>query len=249
MLGREETMNRLVSLIAMSLVTCQVCTAFADDDLITKRLDDAKSTFEQEQTKLRDDLTGVLKKKADDAKKAGDLKLLERARAEADAWDTKGELPKIVSTRSYEEGLKKTRMKMELAFTAAVKEYTKADNIERAKATEAELYEFKNGRASTPAAISPQPLKDGPTKQKLREFLENTTWQPPDAKFWFRLNADGTVTPGWHSNNACLWTVSSTSTIKVQADSERHVQDLEVDMKNGTMKDKRPNEPTYKRIK
>ncbi len=244
-------MTRFRFPVALSVLAFVTGTAFAGDDPITKKLDDAKGTFEQEQNKLRDELTGALKKKADEAKNAGDLKLLEHVRAEAEAWDTKGELPKMVSTRTYDEGVKKSRIKMEDAFKATIKEYTKADNIERAKATETELEEFKNGHASASTQILPQaqPLKDVPSKQKLREFLEDTTWQPPDVKFWFRLNADGSVTPGWHNGNACLWTVSSPSTIKVQTDSERHVQDFEVDIKNGTLKDKRPNEATYKRIK
>ncbi len=244
-------MTRLMLLVATSFLTFCYGMALTDDDSITKKFADAKSTFEQEQNKLRDDLTGALKKKADEAKSAGDLKLLERVRAEADAWETKGELPKVVSTRVYDEGVKKSRMKMEDGFKTAIKEYTKADNIDRAKAVETELDDFKNGRASTPASTIPlpPPFKDRPSKQKLREYLEDTTWQPPDAKFWFRLNADGSVTPGWHNNNACLWIVSSPSTIKVQADSERHVQEFEVDTKNGKMKDMRPNEATYRRIK
>ena len=110
----------------------------------------------------------MLKKKSDEVRSSGDLKLLERLRAEADAWEMKGELPKLISTRLYEDAVRKSRMKMEDAFKTAVKEYTKADNIERAKATEMELDEFKSGRQPLP----PQAAAEAPTKQKLREFLE-----------------------------------------------------------------------------
>jgi hypothetical protein len=164
-------MKHLVFLVAMGIVMLRISSVYADDEPITKKLDDAKSTFEQEQNKLCDDLTSALKKKADDARNAGDLNLFERAQAEADAWDTQGKLPTVVSTRPYDEGVKKSRMKMEDALKTAIKEYTKANNIDQAKATETELNEFKNGPPSTPVVLSPQGIQAA--------WLKRVSLKPP----------------------------------------------------------------------
>ncbi len=53
----------------------------------------------------------------------------------------------------------------------------------------------------------------------LREKLADTAWTWPEAdwpksKAWFLLKADGTARAGWHSR-ACLWTVTSGSSIKM----------------------------------
>lgn len=64
-----------------------------------------------------------------------------------------------------------------------------------------------SGSPGTPVKVA--------TPEELRKRLIGTKWDWPDHNLkdaWFTLNADGTVTAGWHSTSG-LWTVTSASTI------------------------------------
>lgn len=240
-------MNRAMVPIVLGLVMA-IDAPVVGEDPVRANLDDARSTFRTEIDAARDEVLAALRKKEDDAKAAGDLKLVERIRAEADAFTSRGEVPTLVATRAYDEAIRKARLKFEDAFKIARKAYTQAGKIEEAKAVDVELTEFQKTKGVTTTA--PIPVGDPAARHRLRDQLDGTTWKWSDPKLkqnWFRLNADGTLTAGWHTKS-CLWSVASGTTIKVQVTSERDVQELRVDLKAGTLTDVKSRE-VYAKVK
>jgi hypothetical protein len=72
-------------------------------------------------------------------------------------------------------------------------------------------------------------------------------WTDPKVKKgWFRLNTDGTATTGWPAK-ACLWAVSSATTVKAQLTSKRETQKLSFDLMAGNLTDVRTKE-LYRRL-
>ena len=104
-----------------------------------------------------------------------------------------------------------------------------------------------NGKSGTEA---PQKFSKD-EKLKLQKGLVGTKWQWPDTmmgKGWFRLNADGTVTAGWHSTPG-MWEVTSGTTIRaVIMHSPRTPQEISVDLSAGTMRNT-GNTDVYRLIK
>ncbi len=142
----------------IALVFCGVLVGgvvrAADEDAIGAKLATAKAEYEKGLTKARDGLVAELKKKADAAQKAGDLKALEKVDDEIKALEEKDTLPKLVPARDYTEAKRVAAIRLKSAYEAAVKEYTVAGNKDFAKATQAALEELKKETGSD--------AKDGP---------------------------------------------------------------------------------------
>lgn len=67
----------------------------------------------------------------------------------------------------------------------------------------------------------------------LRTQLADTTWIWPDggvSRPWFSLNADGTVTAGWHGKPG-LWTVSPDGTVKMIVSSSGDIHEVRFNSK------------------
>ena len=143
-------MNRLfVNLVACGVLVGGVAAA-AEDDAVEKKLTAAKEEFAKSVEKAKAGLLADLKKRQDDAQKAGDLKLVEKAQAETKAFDTNGTLPKLVSVKSYESQLKTARAKLEDVYVGSVKQYTKDGKFATAKAIDKELDEFRKAGPAAP---------------------------------------------------------------------------------------------------
>jgi hypothetical protein len=138
-------MTRFIqSLAACAALICAVESA-AGDDPVDKKLATAKEEFEKATEKARAGLLAELKKKESAAQKAGDLDMLERAKAEFKAFENNGELPKLVPINGYESQLRVARVRMAESYSVAIKEYTMDGKVALAKAIQQELDEFKRG--------------------------------------------------------------------------------------------------------
>lgn len=142
-------MTRTALAISLAAFLCGGSLA-GDDDSVGKNLATAKEAYGKGVEKARDGLLADLKKKAEAAQKAGELKALEKVLAEVKAFEGGGDLPKSVSTKAYEGQLRATRTKLEEAYASSVKQYTKDGKIDRAKAVQSELDEFKKGTPPKP---------------------------------------------------------------------------------------------------
>lgn len=135
-------MTRSATVLAMCAVLVGG-VAWADEDAIGAKLAVAKTEYEKSLGKARDGLLADLKKKADVAQKAGDLKALEKIEDEVKAFEDKGTLPKLVSTRDFTDATRVARARLITAYMEAVKEYTKAGMVPLAKAAQATLEDLK----------------------------------------------------------------------------------------------------------
>lgn len=143
------------SFAILGFVLCGL--AVGQEDGTRGKLLAARADYEKAVEKSRGGLVAELRKKADAAQKAGDLKTLEAVEGETRAFEVKGALPKSVPTKTYEADVRKARAKLEDAYATAVKEYTKAGQRAQAKAAQQELDEFKKAGASDPAVKGSTP--------------------------------------------------------------------------------------------
>lgn len=126
-----------VSSLASSTVS------FAQEDPVEQKLVESKAQFESATENARTALIEALQKKEDSAKKSGNLQLLLAVQADVKAFEENGDLPKSVPTGVYEGQMKRARVRLEAAYSEAVKLYTKDGSVELAKAVQKELDEFK----------------------------------------------------------------------------------------------------------
>lgn len=147
-------MTRSIRLLAVTaMILCGVVAAAADDPIDAK-LAAAKAEYAKSAEKLKAALLGELKKKAEAAKKAGDLNLLEKVEAEIKAFEEKSAYPKSISTKLYEAEARKAKAKLEDSFGTAIKQYTMDGKIELAKAVRKELEQFKAGGSDSIALFN-----------------------------------------------------------------------------------------------
>lgn len=117
----------------------------SETDPVAQKLAAAKDDYKAAAEKARAGLLADLKRKADAAQKAGDLKMLVKVQAEAKAFEDGGGLPKSVPVKTYEGQLGMALARLEEGYAAAVKQYTRDGKIALAKAVQAEWDEFKKG--------------------------------------------------------------------------------------------------------
>lgn len=136
-------MFRLVVSLATCVVLVYGVVSAEDDVAIDKKLSAAKEKFESATENARAQLLSDLVKKEIAIQKAGDLKGLEKLQAEIKAFEDRGELPTLVSTKRYESMMRTAAEKLEGDFVIAVKQYTKEGKLAQAKAIQSELDELK----------------------------------------------------------------------------------------------------------
>ncbi len=130
----------------------------AEDDPIKAKLDKAKAVYDDRTDKLRAALLKSLDDKEDAARKASNKKLVDQIKAERDAFDLRGELPKIVPTANYLRDGKQAWAALEAAYTTAIKEFTRAKQDDEAAAAEKDLKALKEALAG--ASLSALLTKD-----------------------------------------------------------------------------------------
>lgn len=153
---RGVAMHRaFMAVIVFSVVTLRLLAAedSKDADPIKDRLTAAKETYKKSIDRARAGLVVEMKKKELAAQKAGDLKLLEKLQAETRSFEERDELPKSVSLKVYDGQVRIARMKLEDAYSLAVKQYTKAGEVNLAKAVQQSLDEFRNNKESKVSSL------------------------------------------------------------------------------------------------
>jgi hypothetical protein len=136
----------LLGLGAFLLMLSPFLARAAEPDPIEERLEKAKAAYVDELEKVKQGLLDLLQKKEDTARAEGKKSVVDQVKAERDAFETKAELPKIVTTAPYQQGLKRTRTVLEEAYNLAIKEYTKAKMDAKASALEQELKALKEDK-------------------------------------------------------------------------------------------------------
>lgn len=132
----------------------------ADNDPIKEKLDKAKAAYDDTLDKLRDGLLKELDEKEEAARKKGDKKAVDVVKAEREAFDSRGDLPKVVPTANFLRDCKQARTALELAYSAAIKDYVKAKMDDEAGAAEKDLAAFKDVTGDYGASLSAQLVKD-----------------------------------------------------------------------------------------
>ena len=136
-------MIRSVVLVSACVVLFCGVIAAADEGSVEKRLTTAKEECTKANEKARAALLADLKKKEEEAQKAGDLKRLERVQAETRAFEAEGTLPSVVSVKSCERQVERARDRLDKTYDMAVKQHTKEGNVDLARATQNEWDDFK----------------------------------------------------------------------------------------------------------
>jgi len=142
-----------VARLAISLITCFLvangCPEFAaDDDPIKARFDQAKAAYKVVREQYREAVKNYFDKREEAARKEGNKKLLDQIKAERTAFQDKGDLPRA-APGELKRKLVPARSSMELAYAAAVREYTKAKKDDEAAAVEKEFQQFKKDGDAT----------------------------------------------------------------------------------------------------
>jgi uncharacterized protein (TIGR03067 family) len=118
----------------------------ADDaEAVKEKLFQAKKAYDVEVQKFK---KAVLDKREDTARKGGDKKLVDQIKAEREAFEKNGEIPSMIPP-NVREPVNAARMKLDKAYSTAVKEYLRLKMDDAADATEKEQQEFKKGGLET----------------------------------------------------------------------------------------------------
>ena len=126
-----------------AVVALGLCHARADDaEGVKKKLAEAKKAYADEAEKFQKAVTDLLDKREADARKAGNKKAVEQAKAERFAFETQGELPAMCPPALLTQ-VRTARAKLDAAFTAAVKEHVRLKEDVEAEAIEKEQHQFQ----------------------------------------------------------------------------------------------------------
>jgi len=134
---------RLVSLFVLAALSVSLAPARGADDveMIKEKLYQAKKEYDGEVRKFRKGVGEFLAKREETARNAGNKKLVDQVKAEQEAFEKLGELPaKLPST--LQDQLRNARIKLDKAYTTAIKAYVQAKEDAAAEAAEKEQQKF-----------------------------------------------------------------------------------------------------------
>lgn len=135
--------RRLVCAIGVIPLVFALCQARADDaEGVKKKLDEAKKAYADEVAKFKKGVTDLLDKREEDARKAGNKKLVDQIKAEHAAFEKTGELPAVIPV-ALRQQITAARGKLDKAYSAAVKDYVRLKEDAAAEATEKEEQKFQ----------------------------------------------------------------------------------------------------------
>jgi hypothetical protein len=134
--------HRHVSALTLLLLTIGLCPARADDaEMVKDKLFQAKKDYDAEVQKFKKAIAETLDKREDDARKAGNKKLVDQIKAERDVFEMTGEIPQMVPG-AIREAITAARTKLDKAYSSAFKEYLRLKMDDAAGTTEKEQAEF-----------------------------------------------------------------------------------------------------------
>ncbi len=136
----------LIATLASSVVL------YADDDIVTMQLEKALVSYDEAYDIYIKSVTTWFDRRESEARSRGDKTLVDQISEERQEFTAKNIQPKTLP-RTIKNRLATVKRNTELAYKAAIKEYTKAGRDEEASATEKELIEFEKGRTIPEDAI------------------------------------------------------------------------------------------------
>jgi uncharacterized protein (TIGR03067 family) len=123
----------------------------ADDaEAVKEKLFQAKKAYDVEVQKFRKAVSDLLDKREVTARNAGDKKVVDQIKAEREAFEKNGEMPSMIPP-NVQDPLNAARMKLDKAYSTAVKEYVRLKMDDAAEATEKEQQAFKKSSLETAA--------------------------------------------------------------------------------------------------
>ncbi|MCE9565097.1 MAG: NPCBM/NEW2 domain-containing protein [Planctomycetes bacterium] len=128
----------IVGVLAVGLCLAEA----ADVDTVKEKLFQAKKAFDVESQKFRKAVTDQLDKREDDARKAGDKKVVDQVKTERERFEKWGEFP-LTSPLAASKSITAARATLNKAYTDAVKDYTKIKEDAAAETIEKEQRAFQ----------------------------------------------------------------------------------------------------------
>jgi len=134
--------HRFLFALLTGALAVGLAAARADDaEAVKDKLFQAKKDYDAEVQKFKKAITETLDKHEEDARKAGNKKVVDQIKAERDAFEKTGESPQVVPA-PIREPVTAARTKLDKAYTIAAKEYLRLKMDDAVEATEKERKEF-----------------------------------------------------------------------------------------------------------
>lgn len=132
---------RLLGAVALLALAAGLCPARADEvEAVKEKLFQAKKDYDADVQKFKKAVGDVLDKKEEDARKTGDKKAVDAAKALRRAFEDTGDLPPLPA--AVKQPISAARAKLDKAFAAAVKDYVKLKEDAAAELAEKEQRQF-----------------------------------------------------------------------------------------------------------
>ena len=165
-------MSRLAAAFLV-LMFAGVCSA---EDSTTTHLKRAKEAYEQEMSSMQEDVLKALQD-AEDAvrKRTGDKQRLDQIVADRSSFESHRRWPTSIPTVAFRKRTQKARIELELAYSEAIRDFTKSRNDKAASAAQHEFLVLVTGTAES---VNGRSL-DG---KFFKVFSESCTWHEAKTK-------------------------------------------------------------------
>jgi len=169
-------MIRTLALLTVSTLLFGITFAIGQD-VSDPRIKTAQANFDSTVEKARLGLLADLKKKQDEAQKAGDLKGIEMIEDEVKALIANRILPASISTKIFEGLVRIAQSKLEDTYSTQIKQLTMSGNITLAKTFQKDLEEFIKAKGfiltnlADPIEVIPAKIEYEQEVEKAKEGL------------------------------------------------------------------------------
>jgi len=134
-------MNYRLTFTILGTLMTLCATVAAEGDVVKKKLDSAKMSYEADMEKCGKAIEEWFGKREDVARKDGNKKLVDQIKAERQSYKENGVMSKATPMELRKKGMS-ARTALEVAYTSAIKEYTRAKEDDKATLVEQELAAF-----------------------------------------------------------------------------------------------------------
>ena len=142
MLTRPLCYPAAITFFALGLAAHSAPARADDAEPIKEKLFQAKKAYDADVQKFRKAITDTLDKREDDARKAGNKKVVDQVKVERAAFEKSGELPTGIPTAIRDAGIA-ARAKLDKTYVTAVKDCLRMKLDEAADAIDKEHQEFR----------------------------------------------------------------------------------------------------------
>ena len=132
----------LLALLAVVLFLGLSSARANDAEAVKEKLFQAKKEYDGEVSKYKKAVGEWLDKHEDEARKAGNKKLVDQYKAERDAFEKNGDPPQPIPD-ALVDAMRAVRLKLDMAYTAVFKDYLVLKKDEAADAIDKEQQEFR----------------------------------------------------------------------------------------------------------